>query len=321
MKNIWIDCDTGFDDLIAIALIGTDPNHKILGISTVVGNTSIDWTTSNTLSTVENFNLDAAVYRGCARPLAQDPCTIESLLGKAGMGTINRPLPLPRKRQEENENAVSALIRTLQSASEPLTILATGPLTNIAVVLMLRPDLASKIDELVFMGGSYGFGNHTTAAEFNAFADPEALDALIRAGIPLKMFGLNLTNQVLITAEHAKQIRSVGSEFAEVVADLLEKYLRIRDPERCQPMALHDPSAAAYLLWPELFEMRPGVLSIELHGGVARGATFCEFRPKRISKPNAEIAMKAEGVEVANRVTERIVSALKKLRVTSEVVP
>ncbi|MDO5722196.1 MAG: nucleoside hydrolase [Actinomycetaceae bacterium] len=313
MKKIWIDCDTGFDDLIAITLIGTDPQYQIVGISTVVGNTSIDWTTSNTLSTVENFNLDAPVYRGCARPLAQDPCTIEGLLGEGGMGTINRPLPQPKHRKEESSNAVSALIEALANSDEPLTILATGPLTNIAVTLMLRPDLAENIGRIVFMGGSYGFGNHTTAAEFNAYADPEALDALIRAGLPLEMFGLNLTNQVLIRPEHADRIRQVGSEFAQTVADLLERYLRIRDPEKSQPMALHDPSAAAYLLWPELFEMKPGMLSIELHGKVSRGATFCEFRPKRVTKPNALIAMSAKGDEVANRVTERIVAALEKV--------
>lgn len=314
MTKLWMDCDTGFDDLVCIALLGYSPEVEIVGISTVVGNTSLDWTTSNTLSAIENFGFDIPVYRGCAKPLAQEPCTIEGLLGAGGMGTINRPLPAPAKRTEEKESAISALIRTLEDADEPLTILATGPMTNLAVVSILRPDLMEKITEIVFMGGSYGFGNHTTAAEFNTFADPEALDTVIRSGVPLKMFGLNLTNQVQITPQHADQIRRVGSEFAEVVADLLEKYLRIRDPQKSQPMALHDPSAAAYLLWPELFELQEGILSVELHGTKARGATFCEFRPKRIDQPNARIAMRAEGDEVANRVVARVIDALKAVQ-------
>lgn len=314
MRKIWMDCDTGFDDLICIALLGHSPEIDIVGISTVVGNTSLDWTTSNTLSAIENFGFDIPVYRGCAKPLAQEPCTIEGLLGAGGMGTIDRPLPAPVQRSQESENAVAAIIRTLEGTREPLTILATGPMTNLAVVAIMRPDLMKKITEIVFMGGSYGFGNHTTAAEFNTFADPEALDTVIRSGTPLKMFGLNLTNQVQITPEHADDIRSVGSEFAEVVADLLEKYLRIRDPEKSQPMALHDPSAAAYLLWPDLFELQEGVLSVELHGTRARGATFCEFRPKRIDHPNAAIAMRADGDEVANRVVSRVIDALKDVQ-------
>ncbi|MFP7695878.1 nucleoside hydrolase [Trueperella sp. LYQ143] len=315
MQKIWIDCDTGFDDLFAIAALSAAEEIDIVGISTVVGNTSLQWTTSNTLSTVENFHIDAPVYAGCAKPMAQEPCTIESLLGEAGMGTINRPLPAPRTRTAQLEHAVNALLRTLsEHESGEITVLATGPMTNVAVAAIMDPEVFQRIGEIVFMGGSYGFGNHTCAAEFNTFADPEALDTVIRTGVPLRMFGLNVTNQVLITPEHSDRIRNVGSEFAQCVADCLEKYLRIRDPHTPQPMALHDPTAAGWLIFPEFYEFKHGVLSVELNRGIGRGATFCEFRPKRITTANAHVAMRADGEVLADRLVDLVICALTKVK-------
>lgn len=297
--RLWIDCDTGFDDLIAIGIAKQGP-FRIVGISTVVGNTSLANTTRNTLAAVDLFGLQVPVYQGAAKPLAQEPQTIERLLGAEGMGTRGRKLPPPRS-QVAAQDAISALCDALR---EPLTILATGPLTNLAMVLNLRPELAVNIERIVFMGGSATTGNHTAAAEFNTFADPEALDVLLRAGVMLEMFGLNLTRQVLIRGEHEDQLRALNTEKASILADHVGFYLRLVEKVAGKPMALHDPCAAAYLLWPQLFTMQDALVGVELHGTRTRGETVCELRVPAKGEPNVRLAVKAEGELVLAKVME-----------------
>lgn len=306
MRKVWMDCDTGFDDLLALLVIAGDPKIKLLGISTVVGNTTLDSTTANTLAAAEFLAVDAPVYRGAAKPLAQEPQTIEHLLGGAGMGTMGRRFPAPTRRAAA-ENAIQALLSALGEADpRSVTILATGPLTNLAIVLLLRPDLCSAIESVVMMGGSATSGNHTSAAEFNTFADPEAMDTVLRSGVELKMFGLNLTRQVLITPEHEQAVRDVGGERALTLADHIGFYLRMVDKVTPKPMALHDPSAAAYLRWPELFTLEPARIDVEMSRTVGRGATFCEFRVPRKATANALVATSAQGLEVMSRVLAEI---------------
>lgn len=299
--RLWIDCDTGFDDLIAIGIAATAEDYEIVGISTVVGNTTLDNTTKNTLSACELFGLDVPVYRGAARPLAQAPQTIEGLLGEGGMGTRGRKLPEP-SRSEEKTPAIIALIETLEEG--PLSILATGPLTNLAMALNLRPDLVGNIKELVFMGGSATSGNHTAAAEFNTYADPESLAVLIELEVPMIMFGLNLTRQVMIQLEHEDQVREVGTDKAEILADHIGFYLRLVEKEKGKPMALHDPSAAAYLRWPECFTVEPMHIEVELAGKHSRGATVCELRVPRKAEANARLATEADGEKIMEHVIE-----------------
>ncbi|MBV7701575.1 nucleoside hydrolase [Nocardia nova] len=298
MRSVWMDCDSGFDDALALMVLARAPEIELVGVSTVVGNTSLDNTTANTLAVAEFCGLDTPVYRGAAKPLAQEPQTIERLLGAGAMGTLDRCFPTAQ-RAAEPVDAIHALAATLRSAAPgSITIVATGPLTNIAVVLLLHPELAGAIDSVVWTGGSTTSGNHTAAAEFNAFADPEALDGVLRSGAAVCMFGLNLTRQVLITPDHEQQVRAIGTERAAIVADHIGFYLRMADPTTPRPAALHAPSAAAYLLWPDLFELAPARVEVELSRTIARGATICELRVPRKGEPNARVATAAHGDKV-----------------------
>jgi inosine-uridine nucleoside N-ribohydrolase len=307
MKRLWIDCDTGFDDLVALAVAQQTPGYEIVGISTVVGNTTLANTTANTLAAVEALGITAPVYVGAAKPLAQEPQTIEGLLGGGAMGTVGRAFPAACQRQPEERDAVTALLAELGRG--PATILATGPLTNLAMALNLRPEAAAAVERIVFMGGSATNGNHTAAAEFNAFADPEAFDVVLRAGVDVAMFGLNLTRQVLITTAEEEALRALGAPLGDILADHVGFYLRMIDKTTPKPMALHDPSAAAFLVWPELFRLEDALVRVELHGQHARGATICEFRVPRKGMPNAKVATAAEGPEVMRRVLAVLVRA------------
>ncbi|MDR2378220.1 MAG: nucleoside hydrolase [Bifidobacteriaceae bacterium] len=309
--SVWFDCDTGFDDLLALVVASRDPSLRLAGVSTVVGNTSLDNTTANTLAAVEAFGIDAPVYRGCAQPIAGPPHTIEGLLGEGGMGTTGRRLAPARRRRAESRHAVRALIAYLRAAGEPALVVATGPLTNLAQAINLAPDVAAKIGRLVVMGGSAGAGNHTAAAEFNAFADPEAWDVVLRAGAPLEMFGLNLTRQVLIGPSDRDRIAAVGTDLAGAVADSLDAYLRIRQRDKPGEMPLHDPCTTVYLARPDWFALEPARVEIELAGRITRGATVCEFRVPRKAQPNALVATRAEGSKVAGRTVDQMVAALR----------
>lgn len=307
MTRVWMDCDTGFDDAVAMLVLMGSADLDLVGISTVVGNTSLENTTANTLAVVETFGIAAPVYRGAAKPLAQEPQTIEELLGGGAMGTVGRAFSPASERAVETENAASALIRALERG--PLTILGTGPLTNLAIVLILRPDLASSIDRIVFMGGSASAGNHTAAAEFNTFADPESLDVVLRAGVRVEMFGLNATRQVPIRSSEEDALRALGTPKARLLADHVGYYLRMLDKATPRPMALHDPTAAAYLVWPELFDLDDALVRVELHGAHSRGATICEFRVPAQGAPNARVAVTVDGEEVMRRVLATLIAA------------
>jgi inosine-uridine nucleoside N-ribohydrolase len=313
MTRWWFDCDTGFDDLMALVSLVRIPDVELIGISTVVGNTTLANTTANTLATVEAFNIRVPVYRGAAKPLAQEPQTIEGLLGGGGMGTSGRRLPPAMTRVVERQPAAAAIAEALAQTAEPVSMLATGPLTNLATVLSTCPDLGSQIARLVVMGGSATSGNHTAAAEFNAFADPEAWDVIIRSGVPLEMFGLNLTRQVLITPEHEARIRAVGTELAQIIGDHLNRYLQIRNPGHPEPMALHDPSTVAYLAHPEWFELADAHVEVELHGTHTRGETVCELRVPKKAQPNARVAMTAQGDRVADYIVSAMQDALREV--------
>lgn len=312
MTDIWYDCDTGYDDMITLVLLAHDPGVRLLGISAVVGNTSLTNTVRNTLRVVDAFRIGAPMYAGAAQPLAARPCTIEGLLGSDGLGASGPGLPATDRRPD-SQHAVPALIDCLRAHPGQVTIVATAPLTNLALAVRTAPDIVPKISEIVFMGGGVGRGNHTAAAEFNAFADPEAGQVLCDSGVPLRMFGLNLTNQTLIDASFEETMRSAGGRIGELLANHTDFYLRIRDKNKNAPMPLHDPNTAAYLAHPEFYTFRPARLDFETTGRLTRGETVCEFRVPKRAVPNAQIAVTADSDAVTSYWNEKISSALAAL--------
>ncbi|WP_066980030.1 nucleoside hydrolase [Streptomyces sp. NRRL F-4489] len=313
MTDIWYDCDTGYDDMITLVLLAHQPDVRLLGVSAVVGNTTLANTLRNTLRVVDAFRIQAPVHAGATKPLAAEPCTIEGLLGEDGLGARGTGLPATDRRPEP-QHAVPALIDCLRAHPGQVTIVATAPLTNIALAVRTAPDIVPKIRELVFMGGGVGRGNHTAAAEFNAYADPEAGQVLCDSGIPLRMFGLNLTNQTLIDASFEDAMRAAGGPVAEALAHHTDFYLRIRDKDKNVPMPLHDPNTAVYLAHPEFYTFRPARLDFETTGRLTRGETVCEFRVPRKAAPNAQIAITADSAAVTSYWTNEITSALTALR-------
>ena len=283
----------GFDDLAAVLTVTQTPPWRVDGMSLVAGNAPLEVVVDNALRSAACFGWDFPIHAGSDRPLVGELVTAQNILGADAMVSAGRSLP-PARAALASRDAVAALIGHLAAAAEPSTLLALGPLTNIARVLQRRPELAARIGQLMWMGGSAGPGNHTAAAEFNAAVDPEAINAVLDASVALHMVGLDACRQVRVHAADAEALRAIGSERAELLADLLLGYVRIASPAGALPMSLYDQTAAAALVAPEGMSFRPAHLVAECRGEHTRGMTVVEWRVPKRAAANAQVASVAD---------------------------
>lgn len=314
-RPVWLDTDPGFDDWLTWLLLAAHPRLRLLGVSVVAGNAPLQTTLANALAIrqlhgLQREGMPLPIHRGSDSPLAAPLETAQHILGAQGMRSTGLPLP-PSNAQPDSDDAVAALLAALSLSPEPVTVVAIGPLTNIARALLTDPSAADKIAELVLMGGSTDRGNHTPAAEFNIHADPEAADIVFNAGLKLRMFGLNLCRQVLVTQAEVTQLRSLPGHPAQCLADHFDAYQRIRSADGSVPMPLYDPVVAAWLWQPELFAFQPARVDIELQGRYTRGMTVCDLRPAALPRANAEIAMTADGPAVVALVMDVLCGLLQ----------
>lgn len=305
--TILLDCDPGHDDAIAIMLAAKIA--KLHSIVTVNGNVSLELTTQNALITTQILNLDVPVYAGAHRPLLAPLYHAPDIHGETGLGG---PV-LPRcERDVTSHDGVWHIVKTFREHSD-IELVATGPLTNIALALRLAPDIASNIPQITLMGGSNSFGNRTPVAEFNILADPEAAAIVFEAGIPIKMLGLNLTHQFLIDEATIAGMRELRTAAGTFVADMLE-FFGTTYAERYfgQFFApLHDPCAILALTHPELITFEPRHVTVELTGTHTRGMTVVdERRVMNDLKPNAEVGITID----RNAATDVLMTALASYR-------
>ncbi len=296
MQTVWLDCDPGFDDWLAILLLAQLPNVNWAGMSVVAGNAPLAVTLDNALRICAFHALSVPVHAGSAQPLEGERETAQEILGTQGMRTSGAQLPATQ-RQAASQDAVSALLTHLRGSSQPTSLLATGPLTNIAHAIAQDQVAMSKVSEIILMGGSTDRGNHTPAAEFNIYADPLAASRVFASGIPIRMFGLNLCRQLLLTQAHVQAIQALPTEQAQCVAAYLDAYQRIRSLDGSVPMPLYDPAVVLWLHAPELFEFQASPVDIELQGQFTRGMTVCDLRNRAGRSCNANIAMQVRSEE------------------------
>ncbi len=285
-RPVIIDCDPGQDDAVMLLLACASPELDILGVTTVAGNVPLDLTQRNARLMLELAGrTDVPVYAGCDRPLERAPITAEAVHGMTGIDgyPIHEPaLPLAEG------HAVDLIIETCRAAADgAITLVPTGPLTNIATALTQAPAIVSKIEQIVLMGGAFGRGgNVSPAAEFNILADPEAAKIVFGCGRSTVAFGLDVTQQVLTTPARLERIRAIGTPVAEAVAGMLTYYdnsniARYGGPGR----PLHDPCPIAWLIQPDLFTGRQVNVDVETGSELTDGMTVVDLwgvtdRPK-----------------------------------------
>jgi inosine-uridine nucleoside N-ribohydrolase len=301
---IILDCDPGHDDAIAIMLALASPEVELVGITTVSGNQTLDKTTANALKVLELLGRsDIPVYAGAPAPLVREVHTAPDVHGESGMDGPDLPRPITR---EQDEHAVDYLAREIRARSGRVTLVPTGPLTNVALLLARYPDALPE--RVVLMGGAIGEGNTTPAAEFNIYVDPEAAQRVFRSELDVTMIGLDVTHRALITDEHRERLRS-GGKVGKVAAELLDFYARFhkhRYPD-LPGAPLHDPVCIAHVAKPGLVETKDAFVEVDCGWEQGRGRTNVDWRGRATSGPhNAKVGVDIDGGAFAELVIERI---------------
>jgi inosine-uridine nucleoside N-ribohydrolase len=308
MKAI-IDCDPGHDDAVAIILAAK--HFDLLGVTTVGGNAPLWRVTDNALRLLDLIGRpDIPVAPGAAGPLMGPlPRAGERVHGVTGLDGAE----LPRsQRAVVPRNGVEFLIDTVMS-NPGTVVIATGPLTNIALAIRQEPRFARSMARLSIMGGSATWGNITPAAEFNVWADPEAAHIVFTSGAKLTMCGLDLTRQAAVDSETIARFRAAGTRTAGVIADLLEYYRAASERLTGSPtVPLHDPCAVAALAAPELFEFRFARVEVETRGDQTRGMTVVDRRrwetglAEEAPNGNCRVATRVDAERLFALVTEAL---------------
>lgn len=277
-RKIILDCDPGHDDAIAIILAGGDPTIDLIGITTVAGNQTLPRVTRNALSVLRVARLtDIPVFAGCARPLVRKVEVSEAIHGGSGLDGVELPEPVT---EVGSQHAVDFIIDTIMN-NEPktITLVPTGPLTNIAMAVRKAPAIAERVQEVVLMGGGYHTGNWSAVAEFNIVVDPEAAHIVFNEPWPLTMVGLDLTHQALATPAVEEKIRAIGSECSEFVLGLFGFFGKAyQEQQGFENPPVHDPCAVAYLIDSSVISTRKAPLDVELRGELTVGMTVVDFR-------------------------------------------
>ena len=325
--KVILDCDTGSDDAVAILTAILSPRIDLLGISTVAGNKEINFTTDNTLRVVDMLRSDTPVYRGCHTSMVAKllPSRHGDYSGMTGVSAEKKdekgevisyhhdclPMPAPTST-EQPEHGVWWLIDTLMKSEGDITLIPTGPLTNIGMALRLEPRIAGKIKQIIFMGGGFKVFNATSAAEFNIWADPEAAQIVLTSGVGrITMVPLDATHQANFTREDEKELRAVGTPLAIAVADLLDERITAYNAYQPQDLPdsapLHDALCVAYLLDPQvLTDIRFMRVDVDMGGGFADGQTICDTRAFPDRPRNCYVALGADRLRFSRMIIDTI---------------
>lgn len=272
-----MDCDPGIDDGIALAYAAAHQDEiELLAVTTFAGNQTIDKVTKNALELVDFYGLKVPVARGQERPLVKEVIHAEEFHGETGLGHCVLP---ETGTKTASDNAVFFIREILDDLPEgqQVTFIETAPMTNLALLLRVFPEVKDKIRRIVFMGGAVKGGNVTPAAEFNIYADPEAAKIVFEAGIPLVMCGLDATMKCNLTRNQIMKLCQSGNPVARACGDMAGYVLENSSKYRCVA-SIHDAVPFMYLLHPEFFKMEKAILDVDCSDGAGRGAMLCDFR-------------------------------------------
>ncbi len=278
-RKVIIDCDPGQDDAVALFLAMASPDElEILGITTVTGNVPLELTQRNARMMCDIAGRhDLKVFAGCERPLVLEPITAEYIHGKTGIDGVDIFEPVTPLQPQ---HAVDFIIEALLAAeTASVTLVPTGPMTNIATAIQRAPAVLEKIEQVVSMGGAMREGgNRSPSAEFNVLADPHAAEVVYNCGRPVTAMGLDVTHQVLSTRERVMRIRNVGNKVAEATAGMLGFFHRYDTKKYgTEGAPLHDPCTVAWLLRPDLFRTKRCNISVEKDSALTLGHTAVDF--------------------------------------------
>lgn len=297
VEKIILDCDPGHDDAVAIMLASANPEIDLIGITTVGGNQSLDKVTYNARAVLQQIgDFNVPVYAGCDRPLVHDLEVAASIHGETGLDGVELPDPVDVPLQKQH--AVDYIIDTIMN-NEPntITLVPTGPLTNIAMAARKEPRIVDRVKRVVLMGGGYNIGNWSAVAEFNIKTDPEAGHIVFNEPWDVTMIGLDLTHQALCTPAVQKKIEAIGTPTAKFMSGLMDFFRKSYwGCEEFVDPPVHDPCTVAFLIDPTVIQTRRCPVDVELNGTLTTGMTVADLRglPKSPEECHTQVATKLD---------------------------
>jgi len=288
-RAVIIDTDPGIDDALALAIALFSEELDVRLITTVAGNVSLENVTFNTLRLLKFFGKDIPVAKGAECPLLAEFVDASNVHGKTGMEGYD--FPEPDEKLLLPDHAVNAMRRVILASPEPITLVPIAPLTNIALLFSMYPEVKKNIREIVMMGGSASRGNKGVMSEFNVATDPEAAQIVFQSGLPIVMAGLDVGLKALVYPEDSEEIRQMG-RVGDMAYQLFKRY---RGGSFKTGLKMYDSCAVAYLLCPELFEAVDTYVGVELHGSMTAGCTVVDLRGYLHREPNAHVLMDIDG--------------------------
>lgn len=278
-RPIIIDTDPGIDDAVALAIALYSDKLDVRLITTIAGNVGLDKVTTNALRLLKFFNKNIPVALGADRPLIKEAIDASDIHGSTGMDGYD--FEEPTEDLVLKENAVNAMYRVIMASEEPITIVPIGPLTNIALLLSMYPDVKTNIAEIVLMGGSTTRGNFGVMSEFNIAADPEAAKMVFQSNLPIVMVGLDVGLKALVYPEDSAKLKEMNKT-GNMIYQLFQKY---RGGSLKTGLKMYDSTAIAYLLQPEMFQVVDTYVDVELSGSMTTGCTVVDLKGY-LKKPN-----------------------------------
>jgi purine nucleosidase/pyrimidine-specific ribonucleoside hydrolase len=306
VTDIILDCDPGHDDAIALLLALASPEVNLLGVTTVSGNQTLEKTTANAIRVLDHVGrTEIPVAAGADRPLVRERHVAADVHGETGLDGPDLP---PPSRKPEAAHAIDWIAMTLTASRRPITLVPTGPLTNIALFLARYPELASRVERIVLMGGAYGEGNVTPAAEFNIWADPEAAHRVFTSGIDLTMVGLDVTHQALLRPRDVDRLRASGRA-GRLVADLFEFYVGFhRRRYGWEGAPVHDAVAMAHVIDPGLLTTEHLGVVVDIGPEPSRGRTHVDLSRLSAWERNSSVAVGIDAGVFREMLVTRIAS-------------
>lgn len=296
------DVDTGIDDALALVFLERCRGIDLRAITCVAGNTDVDQVLANTMAVLDvtAARVDLPVARGAERPLINAHFPAHGFHGLHGLGGLDLP---PSQRVPYGGNAIDLMRTTVERSQEPVTLLALGPLTNVALFIRACPTAAKQLKGITFMGGAIGVGNATPVAEFNAWHDPEAMRIVLESGIPTTMYGLDVFHKPGISAAAARKLELSHDAGEQLVGSLLRAYASAESGPENERMGLGDAGAACFLADPGAGTVEEFPVNVELSGG-ARGQTIVDRRSRAGESELHGTAARSERIRVVTDVDD-----------------
>jgi purine nucleosidase len=305
-QRVILDVDTGVDDALGIILAFRSPELEVLGITTVSGNAPVERTTANTLLVLEVLGApEIPVVAGAARPLARPLFTAAEVHGEDGLGGIAHEYPSPKRRA--SEGASDFLLETLRRFPGAVTLIATGPLTNVGMAIRRDPETMRRLKTLTIMGGAIRVpGNVSPVTEFNFAVDPEAAAVVMEAGLDITLVPLDVTEQVLLSRGDLDGMPR-GRPVPDFIRAMTARTLAFhQEPEGLEGMFLHDPLAVGTAVDPSLVRTRPLPVAVECQGVLTAGMTVADLRRRSRAAPTASVCVEVESSRFLELFRQRV---------------